>query len=239
MTADERFVTTHWSVVIQATMPQSQGARKALTELCETYWYPLYAFCRRRGYSREQAEDLTQHFFAHLIERNSMSVAEPSRGRFRAFLLTSLKNFLANQWRAETTKRRGEGRVLQSLDFKDAAARYATEPAHDETPEAVFERRWAMTIVQNAMNRLTEEQTKAGKAKLSKCLKTHLGGQDGRVPYAMLAAELGMSEGAVRVALHRLRLRFRELIRSEIAATVANEAEIDEELKVLFAALAR
>ncbi|MHC4439371.1 MAG: RNA polymerase sigma factor, partial [Planctomycetota bacterium] len=192
----------------------------ALATLCQTYWFPLYAFLRRRGYDSHQAEDYTQGFFAGILERKGLRRADPKYGKFRSFLLASLKNFLADEWdRSHAQKRGGDKKVL-SLDFDAAANRYDREPANQMSPEKLFERSWALTILTRAMNRLKSESAASDKQQLFDCLKVYLTAEKDAVPYREVAEKLEMTEGAVKVAVHRLRRRYRELVRDEIAQTV-------------------
>ena len=234
---EERFATTRWSMVFQAGRGDSPDSRQALAALCEAYWYPLYAYVRRRGYGGDEAQDLTQEFFAHLLEKNTLRAADRRRGKFRSFLLSSLKHFLANQWRREGAQKRGGRRVAISLDFESGKKRYSLEPSHELTAEKIYVRRWALTLLEGALSKLREEFTARGKLRLFEQLKEFLGGRQSTMPYQEIAARLEMSEGAVKVAVHRLRRRCRELLREEIAQTVADPEEIDEELQELFAAM--
>ncbi|QEG41597.1 RNA polymerase sigma factor [Roseimaritima ulvae] len=234
-----RFATTRWSVVVSAGQPRSKDARQALATLCESYWYPLYAFARRSGNRHEDASDLVQAFFANLLETNGLQVAQPERGKFRAFLLGTLKNFAAKQWRSASTKKRGGEYRLLSIDYRVAEGRYLCEPQDDLTAEKIFERKWAMTVLHTAMAKLAAEQETAGKTPRFNGLKMYLGGDKTRVPYRELSQSLNMSEGAIKVAIHRLRTRYRELLRDEIADTVADPNDVDDELRSLFAALSR
>ena len=231
------FATTHWSIVLSAGRKESGESGKALASLCQAYWYPLYAYVRRRGYSAHEAQDLTQEFFLHLLERESIQVADPERGKFRSFLLASLQNFLANEWRRGQAEKRGGGTPVISLDLHAGEDRYGLEPADTVTPERIFERRWALTLLDMALTRLQEEFTSSGKKELFDELKEHLGSGASGTPYAVVAERLGMTEGAVKVASHRLRRRCREILRGAIAETVADPADIDEELQQLFAAI--
>lgn len=210
----------------------------ALSTLCQTYWFPLYAYLRRRGYDSHQAEDYTQGFFAGILERKGLKRADRKYGKFRSFLLASLKNFLADEWdRAHAQKRGGDKKVL-SLDFDAAASRYDREPVHHLSPEKLFERSWALTVLTKAMDRLKAESITSDKKQLFDCLKVYLTAEKDAVPYREVAEKLEMTEGAVKVAVHRLRRRYRELVRDEIAQTVTTEAQVDEEIRDLFAALA-
>ncbi len=206
--------------------------------MCETYWYPLYVFIRRKGFQFAEAQDLTQSFFAQLLEKDRLRVADPERGRFRSFLLASLNNFLSNWQREARAVKRGGAVSTISLDFESGESRYDVEPSNDLTPEKLFERRWAMTLLTNAVAKLREEYDKAGKLALFESLKGNLGGDTGRVPYKEIADQLGMSEGAIKIAAHRLRQRCRDILRGEISQTVATPEDIDEELRHLFAAVA-
>jgi RNA polymerase sigma-70 factor (ECF subfamily) len=192
---------------------------------------------RRRGHGADEAQDFTQAFFARLLEKNDLAAADPGRGRFRSFLLTSLKHFLANEWDRNRAQKRGGGRAVLSIDFGTAEERYRAEPAHDLTPEKIFERRWALVLLENVLARLHDESAHAGKADSFDRLKGFLTGEQSAVTYGQLAAELNLSEGALKVAIHRLRRRYRELLRAEIEETVADPDEIDQEIRDLFSAL--
>lgn len=233
----EYFATTHWSVVIAAQRADSTRSQAALAHLCQTYWYPLYAFVRRQGHGPHDAQDLTQEFFARLLEKNYLAVVARERGKFRSFLLAALKHFLANEWNRSRAAKRGGGRELLSLNETDAEGRYLLEPVAETTAEKIFERRWATTLLDLVVNRLREEFALAEKTELYDALKNCLTVESRSVPYAELGARLGMSEGAVKVAVHRLRARYREVLRDEIAQTVSGPGEIEEELRHLFAAL--
>jgi RNA polymerase sigma factor (sigma-70 family) len=233
------FATTQWSLVLRAHRT-SDSATAALQTLCERYWYPLYAYVRRRGFDSHVAQDLTQAFFARLLEKNSLAAASPDRGRFRAFLLTSLKNFLTNEWEKEQTLKRGGGQRLLSLQMNiDAAeSRLHLEPAHSLTPERLFEKQWAWQLLELVMNRLQAEQAAAGKETLFQHLKDALTGGAEHLPYPAIAAELQISAEAARQAASRLRKRYRELLREEVSHTVATPADVDEEIRSLFQVLA-
>ena len=233
-----RFATTHWSVVRSAGRPDSVHYRQALETLCRTYWFPLYAYLRRHGYGAEAAEEHTQAFFARLLEKRGLRLADPARGKFRSFLLAALKHFVANELkRAKALKRGGRMKTL-SLNFEKAESQYALEPADRLTPEKLFERSWALTVLERTMGRLADESKAADKQKLFDRLKIYLTTDRGSVPYAEVAPELGMTEGAMKVAVHRLKKRYRELLRDEIAQTVEYEEQVDEEIRELFKALA-
>ncbi len=229
--------STRWSVVLAAGGRESPVSRQALETLCQTYWYPLYAYIRRRVGTEDEAQDLTQAFFAKLLEDNYIVAADPRRGKFRAFLLTSFKHFLANEWKKQRAQKRGGGKVPISLDLSDAESRYRLEPAHQQTPEKVFERQWAVTLVNSVLLNLRQEFSQSGKEKQFDQLKCFLVGASDDTSYAEASRTLKMSEGAVRVAAHRLRKRYRQLLRNEIAQTVSAPGEIDEEIRNLFVAL--
>jgi RNA polymerase sigma factor (sigma-70 family) len=231
------FATTHWSVVLAAGRGDSPQAQDSLEKLCQTYWLPLYAYVRRRGYAEADAKDLTQAFFAWLLERDWLERADQERGRFRSFLLTSMSGFLSNEWDKARAQKRGGGRTI-SLPFDAADTSCRWEPADNFTPEQSFEWRWALTLLDQVMNRLCADYGGQGKANLFEQLKPCLLGERSAQPYAALAPKLGMTEGSVKVAVHRLRQRYRQLLREEIANTVAKPEEIEEEMRHLFAVLA-
>jgi RNA polymerase sigma-70 factor (ECF subfamily) len=233
------FAATHWSIVLSAGQSDSTRARDALSKLCQTYWYPLYAYVRRRGYSREDAQDLTQEFFSRLLERNWLGRADREKGRFRSFLLTAMKRFLADEWDKAHAQKRGGGVPLLALAFDTAETRFAREPADEATPEHSFEKRWILALLEEVLQRLRTEYEREGNAKLFAALNPCLVGDRDALPYAELARALAVSESAVKSAAHRLRRRYRELLRGEIAQTVADPAEVDDELRHLFAVLAR
>jgi RNA polymerase sigma factor (sigma-70 family) len=230
-----QFPTTRWTVVVTASDPQRREARSALVTLCENYWYPLYAYLRRRGYPADQAQDLTQDFFVRLLEGRYLDRADPEKGRFRAFLLTSLKFFVADEEDRQRAHKRGRGAVV-SLEFSSGEERYQRDPAHDETPERLFERRWALSVLDQVVERLRTEFVRHGRPEHFDRLKVFLLGLSD-APYAALALEMNTSEGALKVAIHRLRKRYRELFRQVIADTVADPAEVESELRFLAAAL--
>ncbi len=231
------FTTTHWSVVLTATEQQSPQAAEALERLCRTYWYPLYAYVRRKGYDAHDSQDLTQEFLARLLARNYLSVADRNKGKFRSFLLGTLEHFLAREWTKAHAQKRGGGQLLFSLDEVDAENRYRLEPSHESTADKIFERRWATTLLEQAMGRLREDYTADHKGNLFARLEVFLTGNTPETSYAEMAASLNMSEGAIKVAVHRLRQRYGELVRAEIAQTVATPEEADEELHYLAALL--
>ncbi len=230
-----QFPTTRWSLVAAAGDPRRKEARSALVSLCENYWYPLYAYLRRRGYPPDQAQDFTQEFFTRLLEGRYLDRADPEKGRFRAFILTSLKFFVADEDDRQRARKRGGGTVV-SLEFSSGEERYQREPAHDETPERIFERRWALSVLDRVVEKLRKEFLQHGRPEHFERLKVFLLGQSD-APYSALAREMNTSEGALKVAIHRLRKRYRELFRQEIADTVADPAEVESELRYLAAAL--
>jgi RNA polymerase sigma factor (sigma-70 family) len=231
------FATTHWSIVLAAGEPNSTRAAQALEQLCRTYWYPLYAYVRRRGYDVPDAQDLTQAFFARLLERNILAGLTPAGAKFRSFLLTALKNFLAHEWEKERASKRGGGAPVFSLDEFDSENRYAQEPADAVTPDVLFDRRWAETVLDRALQRLRAEQSAAGRLEVFEVLVNCLTGAERSHPYAELAQRLDRTESAVKMAVHRLRQRYAQLLRKEVAQTVSNGSEIDEELRALLAAV--
>lgn len=228
-------------MVLAAGRRSSPESREALETLCRAYWLPLYGFVRRQGFSAPEAQDLTQEFFVRLLEKNYLAAVGREKGKFRSFLLAAMKHFLANERDRARAQKRGGGKSLvslESLDFEAAESRYRLEPAHEVTAERVFERRWALTLLDRVLDRLVAEYAAAGKARQFEQLKDCLTAPDSARPYAELAVKLAMTEGAVKVAVHRLRRRYRELLRGEIAQTVADPREVDDEIRDLFAALA-
>ena len=237
--SDVRFTTTCWSVIGKATELETPEARQALAEMCQTYWHPLYAYLRRRGHSPHHAEDLTQGFFADLLARQSLKGVDRSRGKFRSFLLAALRHYVSNSRDRDRRIRRGGMIPHLSLDFQHAERSYLREPGHEETPERLFERQWALLLLERALDRLESEVAGAKKAPLFERLKHTLTGAGDAASHAQLGAELGMSEAAVKVAAHRLRKRFKELFQEEIAQTLADPGDIQEEIKELFLILSR
>lgn len=237
MDASPGFATTRWSLVLAAGKQPADDSRAALEALCKAYWYPVYAYVRRRTAQADDAQELTQAFFAFVLERNTLAAADPDRGRFRAFLLTACHNFLANAWAKESAQKRGGGRAVLSLDFEQGEDRYRLEPADRFTPERWFERQWALTLLDRVLGLLRDEFARDGKQAQFDVLKVFLDGQKDPLSSAELAARLNVSEGAARVIVHRLRRRYREILREEIAQTVADESEIDDEIRGLFDAL--
>jgi len=232
-----RFATTHWSVVLQAGQPGAPGYQQALETLCRGYWFPLYAYLRRHGYDSHQAEDCTQAFFCKVLEKQVLRLADSKRGRFRSFLLATLKNFLADERDRARAQKRGGGRKLLSIDFNEAENQYALEPADRLSPEKLFDKSWALTVLERTMACLKTELARKNKKELFDHLKIYLTAEKGSIPYRDTAAELNMTEAAVRTAVHRLRRHYRKSLRDEIAQTVATEDQIDEEIDDLFAAL--
>jgi len=232
------FVTTHWTVVLAAARADSPDAAVALEQLCRTYWYPLYAYVRRHGHAREDAEDLTQSFFARLLEKNYLEGITSDKGRFRAFLLVALKRFLVNEWDRANCLKRGGGVAPLSLDWQDAETRYQINPADHLSPDKLYDRAWGLIMLERVITRLRDEGAAEGKAAQYEQLKPYLMVGRNEIPYGTAAAALNLSEGAVRVAVHRLRRRYREVLREEIAQTLENPAQADEEMRALFAALA-
>ena len=233
-----RFLTTHWSVVLAAGSGDATRAQTALARLCQTYWFPLYAQVRRRGHSPHDAQDLTQEFFARLLEGRVLASADPNRGRFRSFLLAALNHFLAHEWERARAQKRGGGRQIISLDLALAEQRYDLEPADTSSPDKLFDKHWAGALLEEVLSQLEAEYQQAGKAELFGALKQTLTGTRESQPYAGLATQLGLSEGAVKVAVHRLRKRYRELLRAEVAHSVADPEQTDDELRYLLATLA-
>jgi RNA polymerase sigma-70 factor (ECF subfamily) len=231
------FATTRWSVVLAAGQSDSGEAKDALATLCETYWYPLYAYVRRQGYDCASAQDLTQGFFARLLEKEDLRNVSRERGRFRSFLLASLKHYLINEWDRARAEKRGGGRVHLSLDFDSAESRYRLEPADRGTPETLYARHWALTLLDRVQELLRQEAIDAGKAGQFEQLRVFLTGSGKSESYKQAAEQLGMTEGAVKTAVHRLRRRFRERLRGEIAQTVTTEEDIDDEIHHLFEVL--
>lgn len=229
------FLSTQWSLVLRAGAGDRDQARVALADLCQRYWYPLYAYLRRRGVPTEEAEDVMQGFFTRLLEKQVLVGVTVEGGRFRSFLLTALKNYLTNERHRASAEKRGGGRTVLSLDIDSGESRLKLEPHDSDTPERLFERQWALTLLNVVMQRLEAEY--ADKARWFELLKTSLGGDRERLPYATIAQELGISEEAARQSASRLRKRYRELLRAEVASTLANEDDVDAEIRGLFAIL--
>ncbi|PWU16292.1 MAG: RNA polymerase subunit sigma-24 [Verrucomicrobia bacterium] len=232
------FATTHWSVVLSAGRSDTTSAHLALESLCRTYWYPLYAYARRRGYSAHDAEDMTQAFFAHLLDRKSVANADPNKGRFRSFILGAMTHYLANESVKLRAQKRGAGKEVLSLDAAAAEERFDLEPATGRSPDETFDKEWATALLNKVLNALEEDFRRQNKSELFAALKQTLAGSRADQPYAMLAKQLEMNEGAVKTAVHRLRKRYRQLLEAEIANTVASPAEIKEELAYLLKIMA-
>jgi RNA polymerase sigma factor (sigma-70 family) len=233
------FTDTHWSVVLSAGQGGSVETAQALEQLCRTYWKPLFFYVRRRGHDAHEAQDLTQQFFARLLEKNYFAMADRQRGRFRSFLLASFNHFLANEWDKTQTQKRGGGVTFISLDAETEEGGEVLDSIADASAEKAFERHWAIEVLDQAFGRLREECLRAGKAELFNALKPHLTAEPEAGEYAALAARLGWSQGAVGVAVHRLRQRYRQLLLDQVAQTVANTNEVNDELRQVLAALGR
>jgi DNA-directed RNA polymerase specialized sigma24 family protein len=230
------FATTHWSLVLAARDRAEPGADDALASLCSLYWYPLYAYVRHRGHGADAALDLTQEFFGRLVEKDFLAAVDRGKGKFRSFLLAACNHFLANERDRACAQKRGGGKTVLSLNAADAEGRYVSEPADNLTPEKLFERRWALALLQQVMARLRGEFEAKGKGRVFDRLRNFLIGEKG-VGYRKAGQELGLSESAVKVQVHRLRERYRELLHEEIGRTVGSPEEIEEEVRALFAAL--
>jgi RNA polymerase sigma-70 factor (ECF subfamily) len=227
------FATTRWSVVLAAIGQPSAQSELALAQLCQKYWYPLYAYVRRRGHAPEDARDLTQDFFATLLEKNYLARADRQRGRFRTFLLTAINNFLHHQHERASTLKRGGGRHFVSWEQVASEDGYALEPANTLSPERIFEKRWAVTLLEQVLARLRQEFALGGRVELFDQLKSHLWAEDDATPYAQLAARFNMTVVAIKVTVHRLRQRYGDLLREEIGQTVADPADVDDEIRHL------
>ncbi len=234
---EKQFTTTHWSQIVLAGQAAGEQARAALERLCQIYWYPLYAYVRRRGYGPEDAEDLTQEFLARLLRDNFFAKADRSKGKFRSFMLASLNHVLANACERSRTLKRGGGQVLLSLDIEEGERRYREEPTTDESPEKLYERQWALTLLDQALRRLREEYVSRGREDQFERLKCFLGCEGEERSYAELAARDQTTPNAIAAAVYRLRQRYRELVREQISPTVSGPEELEQELQYLFAAL--
>jgi RNA polymerase sigma-70 factor (ECF subfamily) len=232
-----QFRSTHWSVVLAAGDSQSTQTSQALESLCRSYWYPLYSLVRRQGWNVHDSQDLTQAFFAYLLEKKAFGKADPAKGKFRSFLLASLKNFLNNERDRAQRLKRGGGIEILPLEFQQGEERYSLEPASQESPETLFERQWAQTVVEQVVKQLEEEFSTAGFEKRFATLKDFLLGEPSDTSYADAAEKLGISVSAVTSAIHRMRSRFRDLFRHEIANTVEQPEETDDEIRYLLGAL--
>jgi DNA-directed RNA polymerase specialized sigma24 family protein len=238
-TAPDLFLTTRWTLVLAAGRPNSAHATQALEELCRAYWYPLYAYVRRQGHSKEDSEDLVQGFFSRFLDKNYLATLSRDKGKFRAFLLASLKHYLANEWdRAHRLKRGGHLTILP-LDWADAETRYGIDPADQLTPDKLYDRAWAVTVLERVLIRLRQETAAEGKSALFEAAKSFLSLGKDAGPYSLTAASLGMSESALRVAVHRLRRRYRELLRDEIAHTLSDPRQLEEEFRSLLQAVSQ
>ncbi len=233
--AREVFATTHWSVVLSARGGASSGSAAALEQLCRAYWYPLYAFARRSGHSPADAEDLTQGFFAKLLEKDYLRTADSERGRFRTFLLTAFKRYMANDWDREHTLKRGGFAARIAIDQQFAESQFATDPAIQGQPEAWYDRQWALTLLERTLKALEQEYRESGRTVLFENLRAVLTGDSDGLPYADIAQRLNLTEAAVKMAVHRLRNRYREILKREISETVASPEDADAELKHLLA----
>lgn len=231
------FTTTRWGVVSLAGGDTSTATREALDELCRAYWYPLYAYVRRRGYAPADAEDLTQEFLSTLCRKKSVAVADPERGRFRSFLLSSLRHFLANAWDRRRARKRGPQAGLVSIEALEAEERYRVEPVDDLTPATLYERAFAIDVLNRVRRQLEREFGAAGKGVQYRWLEAYLPGVPSTLDYSQLSSQLGVSEVGARSEVHRLRRRFGALLRQEVAQLVETEAEIDDELGVMIAVL--
>ena len=231
------FATTHWTVVIEAGEDGGDKAQRALEALCSTYWYPLYAFARGMGRSQEAAEDLVQSFFAQLIEKNSVRLADQSRGRFRSFLLTSFKRFSNNEWARGQAQKRGGGIQVLSLDYATGERRWEEESARGGAPDEDYERRWAITLIQNARQRLRQEFVESGKADRFDALEPHLAGDPDASGYSEIAKQFGISTGGVKAEAFRLRQRYRNHLRAEVANTLSDQGDVDDEIAYLMKVL--
>ncbi len=233
------FRTTHWTIVLSAARPGAEAKQEAFAQIYSDYWYPLYAYIRRRGHAPSDAEDVTQDFFLHLINYESLEGLVREGGKFRTFLLRLLDNFLANEWDRHRAQKRGAGQPLLSLNVADGEAKYLLEPPDRNTPETLFERQWVFTLLSKVLEYQAAECEAAGKGKLFADLRLHLQGERPGPPYAEVAARHGMTEGAVKVTVHRLRQRYGELLREEIARTVGGPEEVDDELRHFIAVSAQ
>jgi RNA polymerase sigma-70 factor (ECF subfamily) len=231
------FTTTHWSIVLDAADTSAPGAQEALEKLCRTYWYPLYAYVRRQGHSPEDAQDLTQEFFARFLDKKYFRFASPERGRFRTFLLSSLKNFLINEWERARVAKRGGGAIHIPLDGLAAEDHFSREPVHEITAEKIYERNWAIAVLKQVRARLQQEYATSGRADRFAQLEAFLPGQESDLTYAEAARRLGVAEGTLKSDVNRFKKRYRELLRAEVAHTVSSRAELDEELRHLIEVL--
>ena len=232
--SNRQFATTQWSMVRAVGSADSQAAKSALEELCQIYWYPLYAYVRHQGHQPQTAADLTQAFFADLLSRDDLQRVDPSLGKFRSFLIASLKHFLLNEWDKQQAQKRGGGKQVFSINFEDADSRYRNEPTHEQTSDRIFEKQWALTLLDRANQALSKEYENKGKAHQFEKLRIFLAGKSPDTTMAVVAGQLNMTEVAVKVAVHRMRQRFGELLRMEIEKTVEQPSDIDAEIQHLF-----
>jgi DNA-directed RNA polymerase specialized sigma24 family protein len=233
--SDAWFVTTHWSVVLSAREKGSTQSAVALETLCRSYWYPLYAYLRRQGRAPHDAQDLTQAFFARLLLKDYLQAAAREKGKFRTFLLVAFKRFLANEWDREHAQKRGGFTPVVSIDQELAESRFAAEPAHNLQPDVLFDRQWAMALLDQTMRQFQEEYVSSGRAKLFEYLQSCLAREESALPYGEIAARLKLTEAAVKMSVHRLRARYREILRAQIAHTVSGPEQVEEEIRDLFA----
>lgn len=234
--SDARFVTTRWSVVLSARDKESPQSAAALEALCRSYWYPLYAFVRRQGHPPQDAQDLTQGFFARLLQKDYLQAAAREKGRFRTFLLVAVKRFLANEWDREHAQKRGGFAPVVPIDEELAESRFAAELAQNVPPDVLFDRQWARTLLERATAQLHEEYVASGRAKLLEYLQSCLAREESALPYAQIAARLNLTEPAVKMAVHRLRVRYRQILCAEVAHTLSGPEQIEEEIRHLFSA---
>jgi RNA polymerase sigma factor (sigma-70 family) len=227
------FATTHWSVVLAARNQETPEAAAALEQLCCSYWQPLYVYVRRRGYGPEDAQDLTQQFLAQFLSKGGFGLANPARGRFRTFLLNSLQHFLTDEWKRARAIKRGGGKLAISLDAQAEAERYCLEMAENLTPERAYERRWAMSLLEEVLAAMKQEYEQAGKGQLFRALQSFVWGPGESPSYAQIATDLGVTEGAARVAVHRLREQYRQRLRAHVAQTVDDPGQVEDELRYL------
>jgi RNA polymerase sigma-70 factor (ECF subfamily) len=232
-----RFATTRWTLVAAAGQRSDGASDRALAELCQVYWPPLYGYLRGRGHKPEEAQDLTQGFFACLLERRGLRLADPARGRFRAFLLTALKRYVINEHEHAVAVRRGGGSIILPLDFEEAERTYARDRRNDDTPERAFDRKWATIALDRAVRRLRDEHRHADKRAIAERLLPYLTEAGGLPAYSEVAAQLGLTEPAVKVAVHRLRQRLGAILRLEVAETVATASDVDDEVRALIRAV--
>jgi RNA polymerase sigma-70 factor (ECF subfamily) len=230
------FATTHWSVVLSAQDSHGSRSRQALESLCRTYWYPLYSFARRAGHSPPDAEDLTKGFFARLLEKDYLKAAASDKGRFRTFLLVAIKRYMANEWDRQHAQKRGGFAAVVPIDQDLAETRFASELTHHLSPDVLFERQWAMTLLDRTMTQLQQEYAASGRAELFDCLRRCLAKDESALPYTEIASRLKVTEASIKMAVHRLRVRYREILQHEIAQTVSTHEEIEEEIRHLFSA---